>query len=126
MATRWTVGKIQEDGVTVRSVYGHWDGYPDHAGKILSSFYTDEQKLDQLLAMGDISSIDEQIGDTAEQNPFEDRAEGVSCFYGRDRGETDVDALVHANQEEWLGFRKGSACEYGYLWADGVWHTFEI
>lgn len=54
MATRWTVGKVQEDGVTVRSVYGHWDGYPEHAGTILRDFYSDEDKLDRLLDMGDI------------------------------------------------------------------------
>jgi hypothetical protein len=122
MATRWTVGKVQEDGVTVRSVYGHWDGYPDGAGAILAEHYTDASKLDRLLDIGDISSLREDIG---EQHDF-DSASDVTTFYGRDRGETGIEALVHANVEEWLAFRKGSWCEYGYLWDGSEWKTFKI
>jgi hypothetical protein len=76
--------------------------------------------------MGDISSIDQQIGSPTEHNPFDDRTEGMTTFYGRDRGEDGVSALVHANVEEWLGFRKGSWCEYGYLRVNGEWQTFKI
>jgi len=126
MATRYTIGKVQEDGQTIRSVYGHWDGYPEGAGKTLQFFYTDEDKIDNLLEFGDISVLDQQIGSPTERNDFDDRTEGMCLFYGRDRGETGVDALVHANREEWLGFRKGNACEYGYLWDGQTWHTFEI
>ena len=123
MATRWTVGKVQEDGVTVRSVYGHWDGYPEHAGYILQNHYTDDEKLDRLLDLGDLSVIDKNIG---EAHLFEDRPDGYTTFYGRDRGEDGVSALVHANVEEWLGFRRGSWCEYGYLRVNGEWQTFKI
>lgn len=126
MATRWTVGKIQEDGQTIRSVYGHWDGYPDGVGATLKAFYMDDAKIDQLLDMGDISSLDEQIGSPTERNPFENRTPGITCFYGRDRGETGINALTHADEHEWIGFRKGSACEYGYLWDGKTWHTYEI
>jgi hypothetical protein len=126
MATRYTIGKIQEDGSTIRSVYGHWDGYPDGAGALLTAFYTDEEKIDRLLSMGDISSLDQQIGSPTERNDFEDRTEGMTTFYKRDRGEDGVDALVHANTDEWLGFRRGSWCEWGYLWDGKGWNTFKI
>ena len=126
MSTRWTIGKVQEDGMTIRSVYGHWDGYPEYAGRVLENFYTDEEKIDRLLSMGDISVLDQQIGSPTERNPFDDRTEGMTTFYGRDRGEDGVSALVHANVEEWLGFRRGSWCEYGYLRVNGEWQTFKI
>ena len=122
MATRSTIGMLLEDGQTIRSVYCHWDGYPEGVGAILAEHYTNLAKIEQLLAIGDISSLREDIG---EQHDF-DSSSDVTTFYGRDRGEIGVAALVHTNQEEWLGFRKGSWCEYGYLWADGKWHTFEI
>ncbi len=121
MATRSTIGMIQEGG-TIRSVYCHWDGYPEGVGAILQDYYTDPAKIERLLDIGDISSLREDIG---EQHDF-DSTSDVTTFYGRDRGETGVAALVHANQLEWLGFRKGSWCEYGYLWKDGAWYTFEI
>ena len=126
MATRSTIGMLLEDGETIRSVYCHWDGYPEGVGAVLKAFYTDEEKIDRLLSMGDISSLDQQIGSPTERNPFDDRTEGITCFYGRDRGETGINALTHADENEWLGFRKGSWCEYGYLWANGEWHTFKI
>jgi hypothetical protein len=126
MATRYTIGKVQEDGQTIRSVYGHWDGYPEYAGRVLENFYTDEEKIDRLLSMGDISVLDQQIGSPTERNPFDDRTEGMTTFYGRDRGEDGVSALVHANTDEWFEFRKGSWCEYAYMWDGREWHTFNL
>ena len=126
MATRYTIGKVQEDGMTIRSVYGHWDGYPEYAGRVLENFYTDEEKIDRLLSMGDISVLDQQIGSPTERNSFDDRTEGMTTFYGRDRGEDGVSALVHANTDEWFEFRKGSWCEYAYMWDGKKWHTFNL
>ena len=122
MATRSTIGMLLEDGETIRSVYCHWDGYPEGVGAILKEHYSDPSKIEQLLNIGDISSLREDIG---EQHDFASSSD-VTTFYGRDRGETGVDALTHADEHEWLGFRKGSWCEYGYLWAHGEWHTFKL
>jgi len=123
MATRSTIGMIQEDGQTVRSVYCHFDGYPHGVGMTLATQYTDPTKIENLLNLGDLSVLDDEIG---EKQEFDSRREGQCLFYGRDRGEDGVDALVHGNTDEWIGYRKGNCCEYGYLW-DGVeWHTYEI
>ena len=110
--------------MTIRSVYAHCDGYPSYAGKVLRNFYTDEKKIDRLLDLGDLSVLDMYIGGS--QKKFKKRRNGWSFFYGRDRGEDGVSALIHANVEEWLGFRKGSWCEYGYLRVNGEWQTFKI
>ena len=123
MATRSTIGMIQEDGTTIRSVYCHWDGYPDGVGATLREHYTDSTTIENLLALGDLSVLDENLG---EPQDFDNRTEGWSLFYGRDRGEDGVSALVHANKDEWLAFRKGSWCEYGYLWNGITWSTFKI
>lgn len=124
MATRSTIGMLLEDGQTIRSVYCHWDGYPDGVGATLKEHYTDPAKIEQLLDLGDLSVLDKDIGEKVDFNTFS-RPEGQCLFYGRDRGE-DTPPMVHANQQEWLDWRKGSWCEWGYLWADGQWHTFKI
>lgn len=129
MSTRSTIAKVQEDGQTIRSIYCHFDGYPEYVGKVLQENYTDMNKIDQLLALGDISVLDREIGEAQTDAfiaPDFTRKEGYCLAYGRDGGEPGIDALVHANENEWLGFRKGSWCEYGYLWNDGSWHTFQI
>jgi hypothetical protein len=122
MATRSTIAMIAEDGQMVRSVYCHWDGYPDGVGATLREHYTDPAKIQQLLDLGDISSLREDIG---EQHDF-DSARDVTTFYGRDRGEIGVYALPHMNIDGWLALRKGNGCEYGYLWNGKHWHTFYI
>lgn len=109
MATRSTIAKLNPDG-SVTSVYCHWDGYPDGVGATLRQHYTNQVKIDLLLALGDLSSL------------------GIkgSLFYGRDRGETDVDAVPHKNEDAWKDYRKTSGCEYGYLWNGTTWIAHEI
>ena len=121
MATRSTIAMQLQDG-GVRSVYCHWDGYPDGVGATLRDHYTDPAKIERLLDIGDISSLREEIG---EQHDFASSSD-VTTFYGRDRGETGINARTHADENEWLGYRKGNACEYGYLWNGVSWSTFEI
>lgn len=121
MATRSTIAKLNDDG-TLTSIYCHWDGYPEGVGSMLKKHYTDPHKINQLLTLGDISSLHEDIG---EQHDF-DSGVDVTTFYGRDRGETGTYALSHMDIEGWLDVRKESWCEYGYLWADNTWWTYTI
>ena len=127
MATRSTIAKLNPDG-SVTSVYCHWDGYPDGVGATLRQHYTNQAKIDLLLALGDLSSLGNDIGIN---NDFENSIEGVSdtdicLFYGRDRGDTDVDAVPHKNEDAWKDYRKSSGCEYGYLWNGTTWIAHEI
>ena len=122
MATRSTIAMRLEDG-SVRSVYCHFDGYPDGVGATLREHYTDPAKIQQLLDLGDLSVLDVEIGEKVD---FNGRPEGQCLFYGRDRGETGINARTHADENEWLGYRKGNACEYGYLWNGAWWVVYKI
>lgn len=122
MATRSTIARTNPDG-SLTSVYCHWDGYPDGVGATLRQHYTNPSKIDQLLALGDLSVLDAEIGDS---NEFENRVEGICLFYGRDRGETGIDALSHMNVDGWLAARQDGGCEFGYLWIEGHWSTYTL
>lgn len=43
----------------VKSIYCHWDGYPEGVGRKLQRSYTDPKKVEELLSLGDISSLGE-------------------------------------------------------------------
>lgn len=58
MGTRSTIGVLNTDG-SVTAVYCHWDGYPEHNGKILIDNYTTEEKVRELIGLGSISSLSE-------------------------------------------------------------------
>ena len=122
MATRSTIAKLNDNG-TVTSIYCDWDGYPKHVGVILEGFYTDERKIEKLIDLGDLSSLSYEIGS---QQDFDNPRAGTCVAYGRDRGETGIDALQHDSVTEWLRFRDRSGCEYGYLWDGKCWTTFNM
>ena len=67
MATRSTFAMKTEEG-KVRAIYCHWDGYVDYAGKILSNNYTTSAAVKQLIDLGDLSCVREEIG---EQHNFD-------------------------------------------------------
>jgi hypothetical protein len=119
MATRSTIAKANTDG-TVTAIYCHWDGYPEGVGATLKEHYTDSTKIDSLLALGDLSVLGNEIGD---RNDFENPVKNVCLFYGRDRGETNVDAVTHESIDAWK--RHFTACDYGYLWTGTEWTTYK-
>lgn len=117
MGTRSHIGKQLENG-TIKYIYCHWDGYPEHNGAILKEHYTTDAKVDELLALGDLSILGEEIG---EQQDFDNRESHYPkwCLaYGRDRGEDDVEAKVAQSLEEIIDQ------DYHYVWNNGKWHCY--
>jgi hypothetical protein len=117
MATRSSIAMVVPEGI--RSIYCHHDGYPEGVGAMLSQHYTDPAKITQLLDLGDISYLSEDVG--VWKQDFNDPIPGITLAYGRDRGESDTEAMIHSDEEEWENYRKGSVCEYGYLWDGDAW-----
>ena len=108
MGTRSRVAVMHGD--VCKSVYCHYDGYLDYAGRILLSHY-DSTAANQLVALGDNSGVKET---TAEMN-----------FYS-DRGEEDVSWQVAHSFEEFLEQVDRCCGEYYYVMKDGVWYAGAI
>jgi hypothetical protein len=120
MGTRSTIAIANADG-TVSGIYCHWDGYLSHNGAILQENYTDEAKVRELIALGDLSSLGAEIG-TA--HDFDAAPRNECNAFGRDRGETGVAARTLHN---WRQFRAEHGQEYDYLFTPGTgWqvHTY--
>ncbi len=113
MGTRSTIAIQNEDG-TVTGIYVHWDGYLSHNGRILQENYTDEAQVRELIALGDLSSLGETIG---EKTDFNNAAKGQCLAYGRDRGETNIDAATFASHAELV---EQIGQEYDYLFTPGA------
>lgn len=133
MGTRSRIGVMHGDNV--KSVYCHWDGYLQHNGAILQEHY-DSVKANQLVALGDLSSLRPNIGEKHAFSQFELRAEEVAgfklltenmcTFYGRDRGETGTEWKTHTNFVDFFAEVEGSWCEWYYIMRDGVWYVGNI
>ena len=129
MGTRSRIGVMHGD--KVKSVYCHWDGYVAHNGRLLQDHY-DSAKANQLVAMGDMSSLGRVIGEahpfsphtTAEDKALYEAAQeaGYCTFYNRDRGEAGTEFKVAHTFEEFLDQADGCGAEYYYIMKDGVWY----
>jgi hypothetical protein len=119
MATRSRIAIENENG-TVSSVYSHWDGYPSHNGYILLTHYKDRNKVQKLIDLGSLSSLAQEVEiPEGVQHSFESPSKGITVFYGRDRGEDNVEAKEHADR---TAFLLSDVEEYGYLLTkEGVW-----
>jgi hypothetical protein len=97
MATRSYIGKRLEDG-KIRFIYCHFDGYPSHNGTLLTEHYSTEDKVNDLLDLGDISGL--------KSHPSECKT------YGEDYQVNDRDGFFDGN------------VSYYYLFEDNEWQCF--
>ncbi len=120
MGTRSAIIVERTDGKWAH-VYCHWDGYPEHHGPILLGSYATQERAEALVAPGDMSSLAEQC-DKPHGHTFDNRVEGYTVYYGRDRGEKGTAAKVKATlAAAWPGTDTGA--EYIYVWKRGEgWH----
>lgn len=85
MSTNSSIGIKRRDGSETR-IYCHWDGYIAHAGVILQLAYNTAEKVEALLALGDLSSLG-FYPDRVPADRVDELSEGCCVAYHRDRGE---------------------------------------
>jgi hypothetical protein len=130
MGTRSRIAVMH--GLVAKSVYCHWDGYLEHNGAILQEHY-DSSKANQLVALGDLSSLRPEIGEqhafsqfelpANEVEAFKATTENMCTFYGRDRGESNTEFKVAQTFAEFLEQCENCGAEYYYIMRDGTWYT---
>ena len=98
-----------------KGVYCHWDGYPDYNGRILVNYYQEREKVEELISMGDISSLGKDIG---KKHEFGDRSESVknmTTFYHRDREEELSNPIIKYSLSDLLYHARDLDCEFVYI-----------
>ena len=122
MGTRSGIGIENPNTGVIKAIYCHWDGYLEHNGMILNTHYDSSPKVNNLIALGDLSSLRPNIGvkhafstldiPEAEREEFEKEHADSCTFYGRDREETGTE-YKHFNTRK--DFVNGIDGEYFYL-----------
>ena len=104
----------------VEFIYLHWDGYPSYALEMLKEHYKDREKVEKLIALGDISCLEEEVDiPNGVEHSFEKPHEGITIAYHRDRGESGCESRTTTLKQ----FAKD--IEYAYLYKDGKWEEYE-
>ena len=113
-----------EEGMTrFRAVTVHLDGYYDTehgVGQILLKYYNTQEKVDELISNGCMSTLRKEINPNPEEkHTFSRPQKDVCVFYYRDRGE-DLTIYEYKNEEE----MNYETCEdYNYWFRDGKWYV---
>lgn len=121
MSTPCFIGKVDYKTDDVRFIYCHFDGYPEDVGYILDTYYNDAGKVEDLLDLGDISSLKEEVSPSPSYKE-KDIKDKVTVAYFRDKGgEWGSVAPKHtqlANYE-----KEDLMIDYKYLYKNNKWYV---
>lgn len=121
MGTRSMIAVRTENGILAS--YCHWDGYPEHNGRILVNFYDNYARALKLIRMGDISSLNKCMDiPLGAAHSWDEPLDDVTVFYGRDRGETGMEPALYKSPMDMVGDNWDDYC---YLFSDGKWHCID-
>jgi len=118
MATRSYIG-VRNTDASVDYIYCHFDGYPEGAGATLTEFYTNSNRVNELMKLGDLSVLGKFIG---EKQDFDKRVRDCCLAYGRDRGESNVEA----KKGDYSKLIKDQNVDYVYIFDGDYWECFDI
>lgn len=129
MSTRSILVQFHEDIALYDVRYVHNDG--GDCGPILLEHYTDPEKVKQLFALGELSSLERNIGEKHDFEWFHNMAPAeyladprwrMCNVYHRDRG--DELQLTTGKDLEKLADQYNA--EYVYQWHYGIWVCYEV
>ena len=116
MSTRSTLTLKQEVNgiICYKTIYCHFDGYPEHHFPILMKHYDTIEKVEELINLGSLSILDES-SDCPEDHSFDNAIKGYCVAYHRDRGEDWKNCYPRVKPT----FEECQKEEYNYLFEDG-------
>ena len=135
MATRSTISIKTPEG-KYNQIYCHFDGYLSHVGKTLIDHYNTPERVNQLIALGNISSLGKHLGPPkrAKDEPHDSEygyipQSDVTVAYARDikvyghlstsRSDKESDPMY--NTHDSLAALESASEEYNYVFEDNQW-----
>ena len=121
MSTRSRIGLLLEDG-SIRSVYHHWDGYPEALGAKLVRDYITKDQVSELIDGGDISTC------MSKSNWDNESTATEFVLYYKDRGDLDCGPEVSDNDVDYFRLTRNCDGEFAYLFDPkiNVWGCFDM
>lgn len=126
MSTNSLIALEYPNGGHVEEIYCHWDGYMEHNGVILYAAYNTFEKVKELVDHGDASVIRRNIGKKHNLDDMGDtqaRDFNWCQFYGRDRNESNCEARVYENFEDYKKTCRTESYNYLFRADENCWYV---
>ena len=121
MSTPCFIGKVDNKTDDVRFIYCHFDGYPEYVGYMLDTYYKDHGKVEDLLDLGDISSLKEEVSASPSYKE-KDVKDKVTVAYFRDKG-GDWESVAPKHTQLANYEKEDLMIDYKYLYKDDIWYV---
>ncbi len=116
MSTNAHISLFIEKENLIKTIYLHFDGYINGAGKILYEYYNEYEKVLNLIEMGDISSLKSNIFNSTFF--YRDRNEDLNInSYYVDDDNIDTISESYLNQLNFI-------IEYEYIFIHNKWYVY--
>ena len=106
MSTRCRIA-VKDNNDCFRSIYCHFDGYPEYTGKQLVDHYNTYELVNSLIGLGGISFLDDTVEKTKPHSYYE---KGEYLNIRRSKTLNDLLEYFISSDEEYL-----------YLWDNNQW-----
>lgn len=117
MATSASITAKLSDGRWA-SIYVHYDGYYSHTGAILTATYATQERVDMLMALGNLSMVGPYLG-CPDGHTFENPVRHYCIAYHRDRNE---ELQLSISDDPMMACRNGPGKQqYNYVWNGERW-----
>ena len=113
LATHAIIAKPIGDDEGYEAIYCHFDGSPMVMLPVLNTHYTDPNKVNQLIKLGDLSDLGPEIG---EKQDFNKPHKGWCLAYGRDRGEEGTKATKVSSEARLRRLAQSAGVDYIYIY----------
>ena len=128
MSTRCRIA-IKEENGTYRSIYCHNDGYPEGVGVTLETYYVNPDKIEDLMDLGDLSSLGASLKFRDPDEMFKDPKAYIlndgTTDYNRWRNE-GTEAEISKNLKDLKELAFDSDAAYLYIFENGKWKVKRI
>lgn len=119
MGTRCYIGKQIADDQHL-TIFCQLNGCPADTGATLVKYYTTPDRVDALLALGDLYYLEETLSPSSGCHNSDTPQPGVTVAYQRDKGYSDCAAAIKTFKE--LSNSDLDGIEYVYIYSkDGQW-----
>lgn len=114
MSTRSFICKYDADKKAYKAIYCHYDGYVKGVGAMLDANYDTESKVDALLDLGGISSLEATVEKTR-KNAYENSKPQYFTHIDEEFANSDIEFVyLYISKGLWQVYMVNSQC-WGYL-----------